>query len=237
MVISKSPKAIVILGLPGSGKGTQAELLSEKLGFFKLETSTLVWSAINQAKKGDYLTIEGEKYFLEEQGKISRKGLIWDGRFTTYFTARKIRELAKEKKSVILSGSPRNLEDAGRTIPLLKKLYGVKNVITLFLEISPQETVRRNKNRRECELARHPVLYNAETAKLTKCPLDGSKLVRRVDDDPKIIIERLKEYKKKTFPVLEAFRKAGIRVQKINGGQPVADVFKDILKELKIKLY
>jgi adenylate kinase len=236
MVESKKQKAIMILGAPGSGKGTQAELLTDKFSFFKLETSALVGSAIDHAAKGEFITIEGKKYLFSEQAAIRRRGDIWDGRFTTYFTGQKLKELAREKKSVVLSGSPRNLEDAKRTVPVLKKFYGPKNVVMLVLKISPRETMRRNKYRKECTLAGHSILHNKETFRLTKCPLDGSKLIRRKDDNPKAIRLRLEQYQEKTFPVFAYLRKHGITVKEINGEQPVAAVFQDVLKALKLRL-
>jgi len=232
MKLSKNKKIIIILGPPGSGKGTQAELLAEKLDLFQWETSSIVGGAIERAKKGDFVKIEGEKYFFEEQRKIRQQGLLWDGPFVFYFSKKKLEELAREGKGVVMSGSPRNEEEAKRLIPLLKKLYGTKNIIMLALKLSSEATIWRNSHRRECELATHSILYTKETAKLTKCPLDGSKLIHRKDDSPEAIKIRLKEYQEKTFPVFEIFRKQGIKLKEINGEPPVADVFKDILKAL-----
>ena len=226
-------KVIIVLGPPGSGKGTQSQLLAEKFGFFQWETSSIVGNAIASAKKGDFVRIEGKKYFFEDQAKIRRQGVLWDGCFVFHFTKKKLEELFKEGKGVVISGSPRNKEEAKEFAPLLKKLYGAKNIIMFALKVSPKETIWRNSNRRECELVTHSILYNKETVKLTKCPIDGSKLFHRKDDNPEIIKVRLKEYREKTFPVFQVFRKNGIKVKEINGEQSVADVFSDVLKALK----
>jgi len=230
---SKNQKVIIILGPPGSGKGTQAQLLTERLGFFLWETSSIVGSVIDRAEKGDFVKIEGKKYLFSDQAEIRRKGLLWDGCFTFYFSNKKLKELAKNNKGIVMSGSPRDVEESKRLLPLLKKLYGAKNITMLALKLTPEATIWRNSHRRECELATHSILYTKETEKLTKCPLDGSRLMRRKDDDPKAIKTRLKLYKEKTFPVFEFFRKQGIKVKEINGEQSVADVFKDILKALR----
>lgn len=229
----KSPSVIIILGPPGSGKGTQAELLAEKFGFFQWETSSIVGGVIERAKEGDFVKIEGKKYFFEEQAEIRRKGLLWDGCFTFYFSKKRLEELANEGKGIIMSGSPRDIEEAKRLSPLLKKLYGTKNIIMVTLKLTPKATIWRNSHRRECELTTHSILYTKETAKLTRCPLDGSKLMHRKDDGPEVIIRRLEQYKERTFPVFEFFRKQKIRVKEINGEQSVADVFRDILKAIK----
>jgi len=229
---SKNPKIIIILGPPGSGKGTQAQLLSEKLDFFQWETSSIIGRIIEQAKKGEFVEIEGKKYFFEEQEKIRRKGLLWDGRFIFYFTKKKIEELTEEGKGIVMSGSPRNIEEGRRLISLLKKLYGIKKIIVIFLKLTPKETLWRNSHRRECELATHSILYTKETKKLKRCPLDGSKLMHRKDDNPEIIKTRLEEYRKKTYPLLVFFRKQGLKVKEINGEHPVADVFNAIITNI-----
>jgi len=222
----------MVMGPPGSGKGTQAELLAEKFGFFQWETSSIVGGVIERAKKGDFVKIEGKKYFFEEQQKIRQKGLLWDGIFIFYFTKKKIEELAEEGKGIVMSGSPRTVAEGKALILLLKKLYGAKNIVMVVLKLTPKETLWRNSHRRECELATHSILYTKETEKLTRCPLDGSKLICRKDDNPEVIKTRLKRYQEETSPVFETFRKQGIRVKEINGEQSVVDVFSDILKAL-----
>jgi adenylate kinase len=223
---------IIIMGPPGSGKGTQAELLAEKFGFFQWETSSIIGGIIERAKKEEFVEIEGKKYFFEKQRQIRQKGLLWDSRFIFYFTKKKIEELAKEGKGIIVSGSPRTLTEGEKLIPLLKKLYGLRNIVVIVLKLTPEATLWRNSHRRECELATHSILYTKETRKLTKCPLDGSRLMRRKDDSPETIRIRLKEYKEKTFPLINYFKKQGLKVKEINGEHSVADVFKDILKTL-----
>ncbi len=229
----KPPKFIIVLGPPGSGKGTQAELLAERFGFFQWETSAIIGRIIEQAKKGEFVEISGKKYYFEDQKEIRRKGLLWDGNFVFYFTKKKIEELVKEGKGIVMSGSPRVVSEAEKLVPFLKKLYGPKNIAVIILTLSPKETIWRNTHRKECELATHSILYTRETAKLTKCPLDGSRLLSRKDDKPSIIKTRLKEYKEKTLPVIKLFRKEGLKVKEIDGEQAVVDVFEDILKALK----
>jgi adenylate kinase len=230
---SNKQKVIIILGPPGSGKGTQAELLAEKFGLFQWETSSIIGRILEQGKKDEFVMIGGKKYYFEDQREIRRKGLLWDGNFIFYYTKKKIEELQKEGKGIIMSGSPRVVSEGEKLTPLLKKLYGAKNIVAIVLQLTAKETIWRNTHRKECGLATHSILYTKETTKLTKCPLDGSKLMSRKDDNPEIIKTRLKEYEEKTLPVIKLFRKQGIKVNEINGEQPVADVFEDILKAIK----
>jgi len=133
-----------------------------------------------------------------------------------------------------LSGSPRTLYEGERLIPFLKKFYKRENIEVILLEQSAETSIFRNSHRRICRLMRHPILYTKETARLKKCPIDGSELMKRKGlDNPETIKVRLKEYRERTFPLIELFKKEKLRMKRINGEKPPADVFRDILKALK----
>jgi len=224
------------MGPPGSGKGTQAELLAEKLNLYYLETSKVLEANVMDVKEGEYVIVEGKKYFLSDEKKNWQTGILISPPLTTFWMKNKIKILYKEGKNLVLAGSPRSLYEGKRVIPFLKKLYGIKNIKVILLEISPEETIWRNSHRRICKLMRHPILYTKETAKLKKCPLDGSKLIRRKGlDEPEIVKVRLKEYKEKTLPLIEYLKKEGLKVKKVNGSPPPADVFENVLKSLNLK--
>lgn len=231
----KKPFVIIILGPPGAGKGIQAILLAEKFAAFLLETSGIIEKKINEAKKGDFVLVEGKKYYFEKQKELWKVGKLFEPPFTTYIVQEKIKEFYRERKGIIFSGSPRTLYEANKEIPLLKKLYKAKNIKVILLEISPAETIKRNSQRRICELMRHPILATKnQFLNLSYCPLDGSKLIRRKGlDDLESIKVRLKEYRERTLPLIDYFKKQGLRVARINGSPAPAIVFKNILKTLK----
>jgi adenylate kinase len=231
---NKNPKVIIIIGPPGSGKGTQAGLLAEKFNLYYFETAKVGEERINKAKKGEYILAEGKKYYFEKEKKLWLSGKLWSPPFITALVKDKIKKLAKGKQSIVFAGSPRTLYEGEKIVPLLKKLYGKENITIILIEQSAKASIFRNSHRRICELVRHPILYTKETAKLKYCPLDGSKLIKRKGlDDPETIKVRLKEYKERTLPLVELFKKQGLKVKKINGEQSVANVFKDILEILK----
>jgi len=227
-------QVIILFGPPGAGKGTQSELLSERLNLYYIETSKVIESKVMNAKRKDFVSVKGKKYFLFKQKDFWRKGILCSPPFVVYLIKLKIKELFNLNKNLILAGSPRTLYEGEEVIPLLKKLYGIKGIKVAFIKISARETIFRNSHRRICELMRHPILYNKETVKLTKCPLDGSKLIRRKGlDDPETIKIRLREYEERTLPLIDYFKRERVRVKEINGEQSVSDVFNDILKAVK----
>ncbi len=224
------------MGPPGSGKGTQATLLAEEFSLYHLETSKILEEKFKENNlKEKFIFTEGQKYSSEKEKKLWKTGNLCSPPFVAYLTEEKIKELFKDKKSLILSGSPRTIYEGEKIIPLLKRLYGLINIQVIFLEITPQETIFRNSHRRICQLMRHPILFSKENEKLKKCPLDGSKLIKRMGlDAPETIKVRLKEYKERTYPIIELFKKQGLKVRKINGLLSPANVFRNILKIIKV---
>ncbi len=133
-----------------------------------------------------------------------------------------------------MTGSPRTLYEGKEIMPLLGKLYGRNNIKIVLIEVSAQESIFRNSHRRICQLMRHPILYSKETARLKRCPLDGSMLLKRKGlDDPATIKVRLGQYKGRTLPLIEYYKSRGLKIKRVNGEGSVAAVFDRILKALK----
>ncbi|KKS91241.1 MAG: Adenylate kinase [Parcubacteria group bacterium GW2011_GWF2_43_11] len=228
------PSVVIILGQPGSGKGTQAELVADKFNLYSLETSKLIETKVMNAKEGEYAEVDGQKYYFSHEKELWTQGILCSPPFVSWLVKTKIEELAKEGRGVVMSGSPRTLIEGQNLIPLLKNLYGAENIRVILLELTAEQTIWRNSHRRICELMRHPILFSKETENLTKCPLDGSNLLRREGlDDPETIKVRLKEYAERTFPLVDFLKKQNLPVINVNGEQSVGDVYRDVLAALK----
>jgi len=227
---------IILLGAPGAGKGTQAGLLADKLGLYYFETSKILEGSFNLSKKQKFIKVAGKKYFYANEKKLWTKGALCSPPFVSYLVNQKIKQLYKAGENLIIAGSPRTLYEGKNVMPVLEKLYGKKNIKVVLIQVSAQESIYRNSNRRICELMRHPILYSKETEKLKFCPLDGSKLIRRKGlDDPDTIKIRLNEYKERTLPLVQYLKERKLNVKEINGKGSVSKVFQSILKSLGFK--
>ncbi len=230
-------QVIIIFGAPGAGKGTQSELLSEKLGLYLFETSKILEKKFKEAEdlsesaEERFIEADGEKFDILKEKDNWKNGILCSPPFVTKIVIDEIKKLFGEGKSLVIAGSPRTIYEVEKEMPVLEKFYGKENIKVILLEITAETTIFRNSHRKICELMRHSILFNKETENLSICPLDGSKLVKRKDlDDEETIKVRIKEYNERTLPMVEYFEKSNIEVNKINGEQFIADVYKDILK-------
>jgi adenylate kinase len=233
-------QVIILFGAPGAGKGTQSELLSDKMDLYLFETSKILEREFSKAENLSensperFIDFDNQKFDILHEKDLWKKGILCDPPFVTYLVTKEIKKLFDDGKNLVLSGSPRTLYEAEKVMPFVEDLYGKENIKTVLIEISPDQTIYRNSNRRICELMRHSILFNEETEKITLCPLDGSKLVRRGTlDEPETIKVRLKEYAERTYPIFDYFEKHGLKIRKVNGEQSVADVYKNVLDSIK----
>ena len=229
-------KIIILLGAPGSGKGTQGELLADKLNLYYFETSKILEEKFTEkdgkAKSG-FILIDNQKYSFKKEKELWEKGILCSPPFVTFLVIEKIKQLYQQGQSLVLSGSPRTVYEGEKLVPLLKKFYQKENVQVLLLEQKPATSIFRNTHRRICQLMRHPILHNKETVNLKNCPLDGSKLIKRKKlDDPETIKIRLKQYKERTIPLIELFKSQSLKINKINAEKSPVKVFQEILKVL-----
>src|SRR3989344_6295080 len=223
------PYLVVFLGAPGSGKGTQSTLLSERYRVARIETSKVLESWFRHAETGrDTIEVDGERFSVAEEKKKWEGGYLLPDKLVAWFVQEKLKEHVAERESVLLDGFPRTLGQMETLMPFLEASYAKNHVFGIYIDIREEEAVYRNTNRRICELMRHSVLYNEETEHLTRCPFDGSRLLTRALDTTEAIKIRLQEFKNKTLPLLEYFKQRNIIVHSVKAEQSPYEVFQKI---------
>lgn len=231
MTASSSPYLIIFLGAPGSGKGTQTILTAEKFKLLRMEMSKFLERHLAHAKPGEKIVANGTDYFVEDQMKRRQKGFLMEAAVVSKILEQELKILIERGENIILDGFPRSIEQMEFVMGFIDKEIGKDHMLVFYLDVGEESSLQRNSHRRICELMRHPILSHPDTERLTICPLDGSRLVRRVlEDDPEIIKVRLQEFRKQTLPLLDYFEENGVAIHRINGEQSVADVFGEISK-------
>ncbi len=199
---------IVLFGKPGAGKGTQAPLLSAALGVPTLATGDELRAAI---RAGTPLGLEAKAY-------MDRGDLVPDSVILGI-----IKQALSEPRTaggVLLDGVVRTVPQAEGLSRAAEEL-GKQVDAVLFFDIADDEIVQRLASRTVCESCQTP--YTGREAG-SKCDKDGGTMVRRKDDEPEAIRNRLAVYEKQTAPVLQWYRTHGTKVAVIDAVGSVQDV-------------
>jgi len=208
---------IVLFGPPASGKGTQADFLSEQLKLPEISTGELLREEV--AKK----TSIGQ-----EIGDLLKQGALVSDDIVNLLLQKKINQLGPTS-GFILDGYPRKVSQA----VFLDKLVSVDFALEIY--ISDSEAISRISGRRLCSQCGESFHLKYNPPRLADvCDKCGGQLVRREDDHEDTIKNRLKLYHQQTEPLIKVYRSEDIYL-KINGEQSINEVSQEILKKLKIK--
>ena len=222
--------ALLIYGLPGSGKGTQADLAANMFGLVNFDTGRHLESLWYDPKRQKESLVQKERKLFEE-GKLNTPN------FVLREVSGAVRKTNAKWLGIVFSGSPRTLHEAERLIPLLEKLYGRKKVFFFFLNIDPKDSVERNTKRRLCSVCRTALLAKYYPSKKPKhCPRCAGMLYRRSLDRAPVIRRRIEEYKTRTAPILAYLKKRGSKIKTIDGRVKPYEVFKHIEKTINAGL-
>ena len=207
---------IVLLGPPGAGKGTQGDLLAATLGIPKIATGDVLRAAIN----------DGTKRGLEAKSYMDRGDLVPDS---------VILGILQDVMTSPLTASGAILDGAVRTVPQAEGLartlaeVGRKVDYVLLFDVVDDELVTRLSGRTVCRGCQTPYMGRLPGEKCSKC---GGTLVRRKDDEPEAVRNRLSVYREQTQPVIGWYERSGMKVLKIDATGAVSDVTARALKAL-----
>jgi adenylate kinase len=203
---------LVFLGPPGAGKGTQAKLLSQRMGFLHVATGDLLREAVkNQTPLGK----KAKEYM--DRGELVPDELI----------VQLIEETMPKDGNVILDGFPRTVNQALALEDMLR-VKGEKISKVLFFDVPDEVIIDRLSGRRVCSKcgAVYHVKYNPPKVEGV-CDLCGGTLVQRDDDKEEVVRKRLEVYRRQTQPLVEFYQERGI-IYKLDAGKGVEELFEEV---------
>jgi len=210
---------VVLLGAPGAGKGTQADILSERLGIPHVATGDLFRTAVRDKSP---IGLEARRYM--ERGQLVPDDITIQ-MLLDRLTA------ADAAGGVILDGFPRNRAQAeALAIALADRGSAVDR--TISIDVPTDELVRRLSGRWVCRDSGH--VYNEHTNAPRvpgQCDLDGSPLIQRADDKPDTIRARLSQQLASLRDVADYYDEAGL-LRVVDGVQPIDAVTVDLLSAI-----
>jgi adenylate kinase len=187
---------IILLGAPGSGKGTQSQRLVEQFGIPQISTGDLLRAAV----------AAGTPLGREAKASMDAGKLVDDS-----IVLGMIRERLAERdaqKGFILDGFPRNLAQARALDDMLRALSKPLDAVVL-LDVDYGELTRRISGRRSCpDCGKVFNVFTSPADPAEACPKTGvpHKLLQRPDDNEATVVERLKVYDEKTKPLIDFYR-------------------------------
>lgn len=211
---------IILMGLPGAGKGTQAEKIKEKYQVPHISTGDMFRSSIKEG------TVLGKKAksFMDQGALVPDEvtiGIVEE-------------RLQKEdcEKGFLLDGFPRTIAQAEALQKILNKLDTTLDYV-LHVDVPDENLVERLSGRRTCPTCgrTYHVIYNPPI-KEGVCDKDGTALIQRTDDEAEMVKKRLEVNKEQTKPLLDFYEEKGY-LATVNGDQEIDNVFQDIVEILK----
>jgi adenylate kinase len=212
---------LILLGAPGAGKGTQAKVLSEKLGIAHVSSGDLLRENI---KNGTELGIQAKEY-------MNRGELVPDG--TVIEMIMKHLEGPVCTNGAMLDGFPRTIPQADALgVALQEKFHqGIRQV--LYIKVDTEELLNRLSGRwicRVCQTPYHEITNPPKVAGV--CDKCGGELYQREDDKRSTAEHRLRVYFNQTMPLITYYQSKGL-LSEINGQQGVEAVTEDLLVAIK----
>lgn len=204
---------IIFLGPPGAGKGTQAQIVCQKMGIPQISTGDMLRSAIaDKTETG----LKAKEYM--DKGQLVPDAVVID--------------IVKERltsedcqKGYILDGFPRTVEQA-QALGTFANIHAAIN-----LDVPDEVLVARLSGRRVCPLCGAP--YHVDRLNGEKvCKVDATPLIQRDDDKPETVLNRLKVYHQKTAPLIDYYRSEG-KLVNITGSGNMEEISAEIFETLE----
>lgn len=223
-------KAVIVYGPPGSGKGTQAELLARKFNFIHFDTGRFIESVLRSPEAKKDKVLKREKA-LFDSGKLCTPSWV------LAITVKEAKRIAKAGYNIVFSGSPRTLFEAfgeGKQQGLVRTLldaYGAGNVHVVLLNVRDATSIKRNSHRVVCSVCG---LAKLEHVSLPHCALCAGPMRTRSLDNVEVIKVRLEEYRNRTYPIVKEMKKMKFKIINVNGEPLPYKVSESVVRALKL---
>lgn len=211
---------IIIMGLPGAGKGTQAAKIIQEFQIPHISTGDMFRLAIKQETE----------LGLQAKAFMDNGDLVPDE--VTIGIVRERLSQSDAKEGFLLDGFPRTIEQAEALNDILQEL-DTKIDRTIFVDVPEEELMNRLTGRRICSScgAAYHLVFNPPKVEGV-CDLDGAKLYQREDDNPETVANRLEVNVKQTQPLVDFYKAEGVFVN-VDGSRDIDVVFSDVADILK----
>jgi adenylate kinase len=216
----ESDMIIILIGAPGAGKGTQSDILRERLGMLHISSGDLLRDNV---KRGTELGKVANDYMVK--GNLVPDDLIID-----MITHRL--DLPDAEHGVLLDGFPRTVPQAEALDEALN-LKGKRVNAVLNIKVEDNVLIDRLSGRWICRKCGH--IYHEKFAPpkvAGVCDIDGGELYQRPDDTRETAVSRLVVFFNQTRPIIQYYKDRGL-LQEVNGDQPVEKVTQDLLNCLR----
>jgi adenylate kinase len=213
--VAKLDLAVIFLGPPGSGKGTQAKVLAQKYGVPHLSTGDMLREHI---AKGTLLGLQAKP--IMDRGELVPDSLVLK------MVAARI-EKPDCSHGFVFDGFPRTVAQA-KYLGELLRAHGFKQPFVIHMVIGYVLLIRRLSGRRICKVGGEIYnIYDRPPKVEGKCDNDGGELIQRPDDREEVIRQRLLAYEKLTSPLVNFYRRLGMLFE-VDASKSVEEVESDI---------
>jgi adenylate kinase len=211
---------IVLLGAPGSGKGTQAKILMEHFGAPQISTGDLLRAAV----------ADGTELGKRAKAAMDAGELVSD-EIVVGIIRERLENAQDTSSGFVLDGFPRTEDQADSLDEMLDKL-GQPLEQAILIQVSSDVLIKRLTGRRTCQSCGQMFnIYFNPPAREGVCDRCGGKLAQREDDNEETISNRLKVYQRETEPLIGYYEKQG-KLARVDGEADAAEVFARIQQHL-----
>ena len=214
---------IILLGAPGSGKGTQAEKLTHDFDLPQISTGNLLRQAI----------VDGSDIGKKAKAIMDAGDLVSD---------EIVLELIKESLSdnssrygFVLDGYPRNINQA-ESLKALLNIMDLQLDCTVLIDVDSEILIKRLSGRRICSKTGKTInIYFSKQSEIDQCLQTGGELIQRTDDNLESITNRINVYKEQTEPLIDHYKSNGL-LKVVDGNGEIEIVYKRLIQAIGVQI-